>query len=33
VYNLGVLHVDATSIIGILDGNPATLPLWGTAKR
>ena len=33
VYNQGVLHVDASSIIGILDGNPATIPLWGTAKR
>jgi len=23
VYNLGVLYLDSTSIIGILDGNPA----------
>jgi hypothetical protein len=23
VYNLGVLYLDASSIIGILDGNPA----------
>jgi hypothetical protein len=25
VYNLGVLYLDSTSTIGILDGNPAIL--------
>jgi parallel beta-helix repeat protein len=33
VYNNGVLHVDATSTIGVLDGNPATIPLWAFDRK
>jgi hypothetical protein len=33
VYNQGVLHVDATSVIGILDGNPPTIPLWAFDRK
>ena len=32
VYNLGVLYLDSTSTIGILDGNPAN-PNWGRQRR